>query len=292
MLQAFANEDLRDVCSLFEGCSRSGMQLLRLIAMIKSRSPSLNRPQEIALKSQLQEYSKNTPFFFKGDHTDLAYFWRNDQLSKSHILENTDPKTQGAVLDTMKLYEQNGYLALNEQAYALTPVGENYVNSVDFISSVIKKDIQINDEIARGVEYELDARANKTESPKAEPPSKYSDNPRINFDDNTLATQSEIKREAIKKSADTKTVRPNAKSILPGASPPNPAKPAIPLNSAPAATIGTQGAQATAKGAEVAAQAGAKTAAGVASGGVTIAAQVGKEVLASGYRLMNQQITR
>ena len=74
-LDHITDDELADVGALLENGVRLGLEVMRLVQKFRTDKTGGEELLEV-----MEAYRKETPFFFKGDITDLSYFWQGKAL--------------------------------------------------------------------------------------------------------------------------------------------------------------------------------------------------------------------
>lgn len=128
----------------------------------------------------LKNYTSINPFMFKGEETDLSYFWDSKKLDIKELENITDVKLKKNVKDVLENAFNNKYLKIvDNDTFVLTEKGGEYIYSSDFASKVVKSNDNINNQILNGMKGYYGTR----------------DNSKINFNDNLISNENEIQYE-------------------------------------------------------------------------------------------------
>lgn len=173
MLRAFTSDELNDLATIFEGAGRAAVELLRILMMRKT----MKKDEGMDIADQLYQYSRNTPFTFTADLSDLSFFWSRNKLPLER-LDDLNPDIKEAVKKNLDVYEKMNLIIYNpdEDVYRLTDYGKRYVKGPEFVEMVFRKDAETDQKISGAIQKEAGNR--QTE-----------DNPKVNYEDNITSDE-------------------------------------------------------------------------------------------------------
>lgn len=164
ILQQLGNDELAALGAILETAVRTGTAVLQVThSIIKSQSAkreTLNRAtRQQQLANALAEYCSKMPFNFKGNETDLSYFWRKSALPVSEInaLDDTCGK---AVRHSFSEMAAGGLVRFNDgkTALVLTDKGKEYVSDPKFAQRVFRADLEQTKTVRKAVSAEMVSR--------------------------------------------------------------------------------------------------------------------------------------
>ena len=125
-LDHITDDELADVGALLENGVRLGLEVMRLVQKYRTDKTGGEELLEV-----MEAYRKETPFFFKGDITDLSYFWQGKALDLKS-LEKLPEELKESVVRNFELLEKQGYLYNSQDvcsfcSYSFPPL----INKVD-----------------------------------------------------------------------------------------------------------------------------------------------------------------
>lgn len=176
-LNKLTENEISDVFTMLEMSIKCGSFICNQIKNQKL----INGQAEIS--KMLNNYTALTPFFWKGEETDLSYFWNNKELSLKEIYSISDEKLSHKVQKILQQALDNNFLkVINDDIFILTEKGAEYIYSEKFIENTLKSDININNEIKKGVQGYYGTNKQATTGV-------------INFEDNLVSNTNEINYE-------------------------------------------------------------------------------------------------
>ena len=151
-LDHITDDELADVGALLENGVRLGLEVMRLVQKYRTDKTGGEELLEV-----MEAYRKETPFFFKGDITDLSYFWQGKALDLKS-LEKLPEELKESVVRNFELLEKQGLIKVEAGKATLTEAGEKLVYSTNFVMETIKADMDYKKKIEDGITAETTRR--------------------------------------------------------------------------------------------------------------------------------------
>lgn len=139
-----------------------------------------NNQMEVA--KILEKYTETIPFSFKGDETDLHYFWSNSELNYNVIDNITDENLKENVKKIFSEFVKDNFLSFENGIFTLTEKGKEHLFKPNFAKEVVKENVEFKQDIANKIKQEF----------------AKSENGVINYDDNLVSNENEIVKESQK----------------------------------------------------------------------------------------------
>jgi len=154
MLEAFTDEELGKVAKIYEDGTRIGVGVIKML--YANKTDNIGQVSEL-----LQGYGEVIPFTFKGDYTDLSYFWSADAMPLSKIGDITDTTLQDSVIEHFIDFQKRGFVKIDGRAYTITKSGRESILEPSFVKNVMKRDLEFNAKISSGINKAVQERTAK-----------------------------------------------------------------------------------------------------------------------------------
>lgn len=153
-LDHITNDELADVAEGFEKAITLCLEISRVLQNYKKTGDN-----GYELLRVIKEYREKTPFIFKGDLTDLSYFWQHGAMAMTEI-QALPEEIRSNVEKNLTVMYQEGLVVFNSetQAFMLTEKGRETIFTTQYVSEVMKSDMDTYYRIENGLESEISQR--------------------------------------------------------------------------------------------------------------------------------------
>lgn len=158
MLERIVDDELSGTYLIFQEAITTSTELY---VRIKEYQETKNNA---SLAKEIVQYRNDYPFMFRGNVYDMSYFWNHSELPLPEI-RKLHSDLQHEVMKTFNDLARKKYVKFlpDRDCYVLTPRGKQQLYKSRFVLHSLQGDMEINRQIANGIQDELSARAENRE---------------------------------------------------------------------------------------------------------------------------------
>lgn len=144
LLERLSPDEMVEVSAIFEGAAKLGFQVLKKVYELKQTQ------KDTGVKQSLIQYSRETPFVFRGTTQDLSWFWSKSELPVEKISQLPE-ELQEQVYHCFSEMQKQGLVTFDGAYIRLTDEGKRYIHDTGYISEVVKADQELNQKIQESI---------------------------------------------------------------------------------------------------------------------------------------------